>query len=194
MKYIPYPHIELVLTKNAEVLEAIVATLPAKPLLVTTPKLLSVMTGDDWGEETIITHKLIKLYCATCFYIESLPKYKGEHFASVKKTLQEEQHAAYGDVDDPARFLIKYLNAYEKALIKYLHLFKVGGEVDLQPGEDGTPPLTYFILRMTPETLQELRFHELLTTEVREERTKRLDDFEHELDALQHTLADLDVK
>ena len=29
---------------------------------------------------------------------------------------------------------------------------------------------------------------------MREERTKRLDDFEHELEALQHTLADLDVK
>ena len=192
MKYIPYPHIELILRERAEVLEAIVATLPAKPELVATPKLLAIMTGEDWKESSMVSHELIKLYCATCFYIETLPKYKGEHFGQVKRTLQQDQRAAYDHVDDSERFLLEYLNAYEKALNKYLHLFKVGGDVSLKP-KDGKPPMTYFILTMTKDTLHELRFHELLTSSVLKTRSKRLDNFENDLTELQSNLSELTV-
>lgn len=192
MKYIPYPHIELILTTRADVLEAIIATLPVKPALVQTPKLLSIMTGDTWKEATMVSHDLIKLYCATCLYIETLPKWEGKHFPRVKQALQQDQRTAYEYVDNKERFILEYLNAYEKALIKYLHLFKVGGNVSLE-AEDGKPPITYFILTMTDETLHELRFHELLTSSVLSTRSKRLDTLEHNLEALHSHMSALKV-
>jgi hypothetical protein len=103
-------------------------------------------------------------------------------------TLQRDQQEVYRiHIDDHDAFTVHYLNAYERALIKYMHLFKVGKEVTME--EDGKKTLTFGILTMSPATQHELLFHKLLSTQVLSRRTKALDEYE-----VQHTKTQLQVE
>ena len=186
--FLPYEEIELVLTSKKKELDAIIATLPCHPVMVPVPKLLPVMTGDTWGSKDIISHDLLRIYCATVFYLESLGR-TGTHWKEVGVAMQHAQQKVYDDYAfDDVNFTLHYINAYEIAIIKYLHIFKVGEDVSLEPNKDGSPPISYFIFNMTNETIKELKFHELITTTILDERPKRLNDYATTLSELQEKL------
>ena len=181
--FIPFNDIELIFQSKADVIAAITYALPAPPMLVKTPQLLNIMTGDTWEKE-MISHDLIKIWVATLFYIQSLD-HKGVHMERVKQMLQDEQQEVYEKYAfHQKNFLLHYLNAYEKAIIKYLHLFKVGpSETDKALKETAEhPPLTAYILDMKPNVMKELHFDQIITTEILDKQSKKLLDYTMELD------------
>jgi len=190
-KYIPFEEIQIIFhTKKAE-MEAIIASLPSSPYLLKPPLLLSIMTGEKWNSPNIISHHVLRIYIAAIFYIESIRKDPmSNHFLMVKETLKAEQKDIFAQyAEDESKFLLQYIHAYERALIKYLHLFKVGEDVCLEPNEQGEPPISYFILKMNAETIKELEFHELITTKLwKDPLNKKLNDYSEELDQLQQQL------
>ena len=76
----------------------------------------------------------------------------------VEMDLRSQQEACYTKVDDS--FLIKYINIYEYAVVKYLHLFKVGEKV--VDSDSSTPPITAFIMQL-PRHQEDLGIHTLIT-------------------------------
>ena len=56
--------------------------------------------------------------------------------------------------------MLPYLGVYERALIKYMHYFKVGREG--APARDGLPSITPFIMGM--QHVQEMGFDQLMTS------------------------------
>ena len=192
-QYIPFEEIQIIFqTKKAE-LEAILVSYPSPPKLVKTPLLLTIMTGKEWTQKKIISHHLCRIYIATLFYINSLDK-KGILFDLVKETLLEEQQNIF-ETCGSNTFLKEYINAYERAIIKYLHLFKVGSDVSLAPNESGKPPITFFILQMTKETIQELEFHELLSKKVWDDASdSMLQDYMKHFVELQRQLQDVESR
>ena len=183
--FIPFQEIKEVFESKANEIAAIIASLPCKPVLVQMPELLPIMTGLKWKKKQIISHYLIRIYIAALFYINSLPNQDHALFRQIKEQLQNDQQKCY----DSENFLLNYINAYERALIKYLHLFKVGTDVSFEKNEKGEPPLTYFILNMTQDTIHELIFHELITTQICIPKDdKNLSNYTNDLEELQQKL------
>ena len=121
-KYIPFEEIQIIFhTKKAE-MEAIIASLPSSPYLLKPPLLLSIMTGEKWNSPNIISHHVLRIYIAAIFYIESIRKDPmSNHFLMVKETLKAEQKDIFAQyAEDESKFLLQYIHAYERALIKYI--------------------------------------------------------------------------
>ena len=156
--YLPFKYIEEVFRSRGNEIHAIVLTLPCEPSVVSTPELLSVMTGKPWAKE-INSHHLFRIWIATLFYIRSLgmdsPLWS--HVAAVLREEQEDVYVKYSE----DKFTLAYLNVYERAIVKYLHLFKEGPGGANADGE--VPPTTHYIMNMDPDHLQQMGIDTLFT-------------------------------
>ena len=181
--FIPFHYIEAIFNSNKEKLSAIVLSLPCFPVLIKTPALLDIMTGKKW-EKTMVSHDLFRIWIASIFYIKSLESdHSGTLWDSIDTSLKHEQQHIFETHNGDA-FTLSYLNAYEKAIIKYLHIFKVGGD-GMKANEDGSPSMTDFIMMMRPEDMHDMGLDTLLTkTILKPKESKRLDDYciQHEKD------------
>jgi hypothetical protein len=188
--FVSFEAVMRVLHEKRPELRAIQAALPAPPVLVGAPGLLPVLTGVPWERATFVSHDLVITYVAILHVLEAAPGSADNLRAVVKRQLQKDQQAVYDQhaFDSPA-FILGYLHAYEKAILKHLHLSKVGPTLAaLKPDGDGRAPITYHILRMAPETVHRLQFGELFTPHVLPDRSEELDAFARELAALQEEL------
>ena len=174
--YVPWPAVEHVLTTQRTAIEAIYASLPCSARTVHTPKLLELLSGSKW-EETILSSKLFKLYAAVVFMAcaDEDGHHRGDAFDDVIKTLKEGQVRAFERFNDEEKegaedvFMLQYLNCYEYAIIKYLHLCKPH-----HLPADHT--VTHCILAMGPETIKQCRFEDLITTKFATHQPKIADD------------------
>ena len=171
--FIPFINIQTVFDTHSEKIEAIVYSLPCYPLLIKTPSLLEVMTGKKW-EKTIISHNLFKIWIATLFYIRSLKSQGGPLSTRIELDLKNEQQTCF-ETKNGNDFLFEYLHCYEYAIIKYLHLFKVGEKGGESPDGGKTPPITPFILNIRKHA-KDLSLDTLITKED-QLKGKTLDDF-----------------
>ena len=126
---IPLQHIEHIISKHGAEISAILLSIPVDPIAVETPKLLRILTGID--APTIVSHELLRLWVAFVFYFRALDVEK-DGMDEVSRTMRSEQEDVYGGVDG-ADFMVKYLNVYERALAKLMHIIKAEeGAVDLE--------------------------------------------------------------
>jgi len=171
--YVPWPAVEHVLTTQREAIEAIYASLPCSVRVVHTPKLLELLSGSKW-EETILSSKLFKLYAAIVFMAcaDEDGHHRGDAFDDVIRTLKDGQVRAFERFNEEEKegaedaFVVQYLNCYEYAIIKYLHLCKPTRDDDV----------THCILAMGPETVRQCRFEDLVTTKFAAHQPKIVDD------------------
>jgi hypothetical protein len=119
--FIPITHIQSVFKAREAHIRAVILSLPSEPVNVKTPELLARVTGKEWSE-TIISHDLFQIWLAVLFIIKSFDVERGE-WDAVGRRLQEEQEDAYARYSENA-FTIAYLNAYERAILKYMHLLQ----------------------------------------------------------------------
>ena len=162
---LPWPAIVAVLEQFRTELDAIAAALPASPVLVPTPALLPLLTGRPWPAETQLSHRLVQLYVAALFYLNA-PDPRPPVFLRINEDLQRDQAHAYRDhaFDDHA-FVLAYLHAYERALLKHLHVRTHAPSTAAVADAMGTPPppegqeepaatfeavAAYHVLAMTP--------------------------------------------
>lgn len=156
--FIPLPYLEKIMMKDE--VDAIIASLPCDPIYVKTPKLLGHLTGKEWSP-TIISHDLFRIWVSTVFYMCSNCGYTDKThplWGTVIQDLRNEQQEVY-EASDTAGFTLPYLNAYERAIVKYIQLLK-------EPATAGSPisPITVFIMEMQTAKLKELGILELFTS------------------------------
>lgn len=194
--YLRWDLVDDILTTRQCEIEAISLSLPAHPTMVRTPPLLRRLTGADCWPERMVSHKLIKLYIAVVFHAcaDVDGKHRGDHFDRAYKALQAEQRAALAGEDRAAfdheadgEFLLAYIHAYERFVLKYLHLLNVGGDVSLAADADGAPPLSYFVLHMEGKAAE--HFREVMTSiDGGGGKSKELDDVRAAMDDLRARL------
>jgi hypothetical protein len=147
-----------VLTGRRAHLDAIVAALPCPPVMVPTPRLLRVLTGAAWDAPTQVSHRLVRLYVAALFHLDATSKAGDAVLDHIRRDLQRDQarayraHVAPGACDGKA-FVLAYLHAYERALLKHVHVASIGAAAAAAALADdaaAVAPPTYHVLAMTP--------------------------------------------
>ena len=173
--FIPFLNIQAIFETHADKLEAVVYSLPSQPILIKTPSLLEIMTGKKW-EKQIISHNLFKIWIATLFYIRSLET-KGPLSQRIEMDLKDDQEKCFS-THMGNDFTFNYLNCYEYAIIKYLHLFKVGEKGADSPDGGETPPITHFIMNI-PKYLIHLGLNDIVSSHTLPEQngSKILEDY-----------------
>ena len=159
--FIPVTHIQSVFKARETEICAVVLSLPCAPVNVKTPELLARVTGKEWLG-TIVSHDLLQIWLSVLFIIKSYDVKKGE-WDAVGRRLQEDQEDAYANCDGD-EFTLAYLNAYERAILKYMHL--------LQRKESA--PTTPHIMNMRADNVGDMGLAHLFTEEVAE-HTEDLD-------------------
>lgn len=155
---LPWPSIKQILVDQAVALEAVVQTLPlARSQRIKTPGLVRMLSGSPWSDD-MEAASLVKLYASIVFLTLLYPtaRHRGDHFDRAYTLLLHEQATNLS-----ARFdIVAHLRAYERFILKYIHLAKVGGDVSLA-AVDGHPPLSFFVLTMHDAALA--HFEDLFT-------------------------------
>tara|TARA_B100001123_G_scaffold402882_1_gene490844 strand:+ start:224 stop:1153 length:930 start_codon:yes stop_codon:yes gene_type:complete len=145
--YLPWPCVQQALKSERHHIEAVVLSLPVTPILVKTPILVGLLSGQKWPPQTISTN-LMRLYLAVLFHLRTDDRWDADTaaFRTIDDVLRADQQKAFeqclgdGCLDGMASssegeaFTLAYLNAYEAALVKVMHVFR-------QPGDDGKPPV-----------------------------------------------------
>ena len=168
--YLPWPAIQAVVKEQRASIEAINAALPCVPYTVVTPKILEMVSGSKWPEN-IVSSKLFKLYAAIMFHAcaNEDGKHQGPLFERVIEQLKDDQKSAFNKLcEDETKFMLEYLNAYERAILKYLRLLKCGGD-------NKDDKITECILQMNEETLKQCDFEQLLTKKIITENSQELE-------------------
>ena len=165
---VPWVLIRNILQDRATEIEAISKSMPCDSATITTPHILSILSGIQWPA-TISSEILLKLYISFVFHAvsDTEGRHRGPHFDIAYEVLKQHQIAAFDTYErtkNEKTFLLDYLNAYETFLIKFMHLLKVGGEVSLELEDDGQPPLSYFVLAMAGGAKE--MFREIMTSEI----------------------------
>jgi hypothetical protein len=184
---VPAAVLDAVLSRQQVPIQAILAALPAAPIIVRTPGLSGLLYGPQ--KKDAISHELIAMYLATLHVLEAQPDPDGPSLrAVVKRILQKEQEAVFAQhAFDPPRFLLEYLRAYERAIFKHLHLSKVGTTPEVLSADPDR--VTCHVLRMTPKDAATFEVDKLMTSEVfPDKRSKCLDDIRVSITALQDEL------
>ena len=154
---LPWPAMHHILTTRAAALDVAVASLPCAPCLVTTPRVLALVTGRPWPAPTQVSHHLFRLYAAAMFHLRT----EGEHPARADAVrcihddlLRDQAHAFRDHVHDEGHFVVAYLRAYERALLKYVFVAGSpnGALFAALPGN--TAPPAFHVLAMTDVALE----------------------------------------
>ena len=190
---LPWPAMVAVLEQFRGPLDALVATLPAAPVLVSTPAILPLLTGRPWTEPHQISHHLVRLYAAALLYLDAQYSEDDDEdnenddednendeetrapssppfVRGIRDDLQRDQASAYRNhAFDEGAFVLAYLRAYERALLKHLHVTTTGLDAARAALDNSkaqaVAPLTYHVLAMTEAAVaaaQPLLTHELL--------------------------------
>jgi len=153
---LPVGQIRRVFSEQGGNIKACVDALPCDSILVEVPRLLLHLTpGKTWPTE-IQSEELLQFYLAVVFYVESRYGDTG-HFAMVKQALKKEQCDILRGLLTGDALALAYINTYERAIVKYIHIIRKGSEASLAPDSDGKPPPLYFVLTMHKEVEEEMK-------------------------------------